>query len=94
MAMVLLSLLPVGLMQTWASVEVGYWWARSAEFMQTPTMEVLRWLRAVGDTVFAIGAIILVIFIAGLATGASYRGPKPASSPDAIEQREEEEVPA
>jgi nitric oxide reductase subunit B len=36
MAMVLLSLLPVGLLQTWASVEHGYWYARSPEFLQTP----------------------------------------------------------
>ena len=35
MAMCVLSLLPVGLMQTWASVEHGYWYARSSEFMQT-----------------------------------------------------------
>jgi hypothetical protein len=25
----------MGLLQTWASVEHGYWFARSAEFMQT-----------------------------------------------------------
>src|SRR4029077_15326528 len=31
--MVLLSLLPVGLLQTWASVEHGMWYARSAEFL-------------------------------------------------------------
>ena len=53
--MVLLSLLPVGLMQTWASVEHGTWYARSAEFMQTPMMDTLRWLRIVGDTIFAAG---------------------------------------
>jgi nitric oxide reductase subunit B len=47
-----LSLLPVGLMQTWASVEHGYWYARSGEFMQTPTMQTLRWLRIPGDTLF------------------------------------------
>ena len=34
MAMCVLSLLPVGLMQTWASVEHGYWYARSSEFLQ------------------------------------------------------------
>ena len=34
-AMVVFSLLPVGLMQTWASVEHGYWYARSSEFLQT-----------------------------------------------------------
>ncbi len=40
--MVLLSLLPVGLAQTWASVEHGMWYARSAEFLQTPVLEVAR----------------------------------------------------
>ena len=34
MAMCVVSLLPVGLMQTWASVDQGYWYARSAEFLQ------------------------------------------------------------
>jgi nitric oxide reductase subunit B len=73
MAMVLLSLLPVGLMQTWASVETGYWYARSAEFMQTPVMDTLRWLRVVGDTVFAAGAVALALFVLGLRTGGSTR---------------------
>jgi nitric oxide reductase subunit B len=67
--MVLLSLLPVGLMQTWASVEHGMWYARSAEFLQTPTMETLRWLRAIGDTIFATGVLALGWFVLGLKTG-------------------------
>ena len=62
-AMVVISLLPVGLMQTWASVKYGYWYARSAEFLQTDVMEVLRWLRAPGDTIFAIGAVMFVLFV-------------------------------
>ena len=62
-SMVTFSLLPVGLMQTWASVEHGYWYARSAEFLQTSVMQTLRWLRAFGDTIFAIGAVILVYFV-------------------------------
>lgn len=37
-AMVLTSLLPMGLMQAWASVEYGTWYARSSEFLRTPTM--------------------------------------------------------
>lgn len=73
MAMCVLSLLPVGLMQTWASVEHGYWYARSAEFMQTPTMQTLRWLRVPGDTLFFLGAVALVVFVAGLKTGHSFR---------------------
>jgi nitric oxide reductase subunit B len=67
--MVLLSLLPVGLMQTWASVEHGLWYARSAEFLQTPLMDTLRWLRVVGDTIFATGVLALGWFVLGLKTG-------------------------
>mgnify|MGYP000863019051 CR=1 FL=1 len=64
--MLLLSLLPVGLLQTKASVEVGYWYARSPEFMQTPLMNTLRWLRVVGDTLFGLGALAFVAFSIGL----------------------------
>lgn len=56
-------------MQTWGSVEHGYWYARSAEFLQTPVMETLRWLRVPGDTVFAVGAIALASFVAKLTMG-------------------------
>jgi nitric oxide reductase subunit B len=70
-AMVTFSLLPVGLLQTWASVEHGYWYARSAEFMQSGTMSALRWTRVLGDTLFAAGIVSLVLFIARLATGGS-----------------------
>ncbi|MFO0863289.1 MAG: nitric-oxide reductase large subunit [Gemmataceae bacterium] len=66
--MVLISVLPVGLMQAWASIEHGMWYARSAEFMQTPTMNTLRWLRVVGDTLFAAGALAFGWFVLGLKT--------------------------
>jgi nitric oxide reductase subunit B len=59
-AMVLISVLPVGLLQTWASVEHGYWYARSAEFLHSPGMDTLRWLRVIGDTIFALGAVTFV----------------------------------
>jgi nitric oxide reductase subunit B len=88
MAMVVLSVLPVGLLQTHASVEVGYWYARSAEFLQTGLMNDLRWARVIGDTTFAGGAVLLVAFVAGLATGHSHRpsdaagsSPRGATSP-------------
>jgi nitric oxide reductase subunit B len=67
--MVLLSLLPVGLMQTWASVEHGLWYARSAEFLQAGIMDTLRWLRVIGDTIFAMGILGLGWFVVGLKTG-------------------------
>jgi nitric oxide reductase subunit B len=71
--MVTLSLLPVGLMQTWASVETGYWYARSPEFMQTGIIDIFRWLRVIGDTIFAFGAVALALFVIGLRTGGSTR---------------------
>ena len=72
-AMCMLSLLPVGLLQTKASVEHGYWYARSSEFMQTDLMQTLRWMRVPGDTIFFFGALALVLFVAGLKTGSSFK---------------------
>jgi len=63
MLMLVLSLLPVGLMQTVASVKEGMWYARSAEFMQQPVVNVFKWLRTVGDTIFAIGSLTLFWFV-------------------------------
>jgi nitric oxide reductase subunit B len=67
--MVLISVLPVGLLQTLASVKYGMWYARSADFLQQPFMQTLRWLRVVGDTIFAVGVLALVYFVAGLVFG-------------------------
>ena len=69
---VLLSMLLAGLLQTWASVEHGMWYARSAEFMQTPLLDKLRWMRVAGDTIFALGAVGLAWFVLGLKTGWSF----------------------
>ncbi len=71
--MVLISVLPVGLAQTVASVKHGLWYARSAEFLESPTLETIRWLRAIGDTIFAIGALYLGWFVFGLKTGWSIK---------------------
>ncbi len=71
--MVLLSLLPIGFLQTLASVEHGMWYARSAEFLQTGLMERLRWLRVIGDSIFAVGALALGWFVIGLKTGWSVK---------------------
>jgi nitric oxide reductase subunit B len=70
--MVGLSLLPIGLLQTYASMETGLWYARSADFLQQPLLEGLRWLRIVGDTVFLAGVGAFTWFMAGLWFGWSY----------------------
>ncbi len=69
LAMITISLLPIGLAQTVASVQEGLWYARSAEFMQQDYITVFKWLRVIGDTLFAIGTLALVWFVIGLKTG-------------------------
>lgn len=75
-AMVAISVLPIGLAQTVASVKEGLWWARSAEFMQQPYLIVFKWLRVIGDTIFALGVVALVWFIFGLRFGWSHETKK------------------
>lgn len=57
--MMFISLLPVGIIQAWASISEGMWYARSEEFMQQPILQSLRWWRTLGDVVFIAGALIV-----------------------------------
>ena len=86
-AMVLLSILPVGLMQLWAAVEFGTGYLRSAEFLQTPLSIRLRWLRIFGDSLFAFGALVPGWFVLGLVTGHSFEKPEAVGSPIAESTR-------
>lgn len=53
--MVVLSLLPIGVIQAYTSITKGYSYARDAELLYTPTVQVLKWMRVVGDVVFSVG---------------------------------------
>ena len=75
-AMVLISVLPIGIAQAIASIDVGTWYARSAEFMQQDYLQTLRWLRAPGDILFGLGAAVLAWFVLGLMTGKSFTSTK------------------
>jgi nitric oxide reductase subunit B len=57
--MVLMTLLPMGLLQLNAALNHGYWYARSAEFMGQPLIHTLVWLRVPGDIVFSAAALAL-----------------------------------
>ena len=64
--MSLMTLLPLGVMQLVAAIDNGYWYARSAEFMQQPVVDMLVWMRVPGDIIFSIGGIALAWFVARL----------------------------
>lgn len=61
--MALFTLLPLGVLQLLAVLENGYWFGRSAEFMQQPIVDMLVWMRVPGDTIFSIGALALAWFV-------------------------------
>jgi nitric oxide reductase subunit B len=65
-AMALLTLLPIGLIQLAGALDHGYWYARSADLMQKPIIELLVWMRVPGDTIFSVGALSLAVFVARL----------------------------
>jgi len=60
--MALLTLLPLGTLQLLTAIEHGYAYARSAEFMQKPIVEMLVWMRVPGDVIFSVGAVALAWF--------------------------------
>lgn len=70
-AMIAFSLLPIGIVQAVASVDVGLWYARSADFLQQPDIIALRWARMLGDVVFLVGVGAFAWFCIDLVRGRS-----------------------
>jgi len=71
--MVTVSVLPIGILQAHESITNAYWSARSADFLQQPFMQVIRWLRMPGDLLLGTGELLLVLFIFGLHFGWSLK---------------------
>ena len=62
--MVFASLLPLGVLQLYHSVNEGYFEARSLGYITQPGNAVLEWLRLPGDIIFIVGGILPFIWIA------------------------------
>ena len=61
MGMIVVTLVPIGVMQAMESFQNGFWSARSWDFYQQPLVNTLLWLRLIPDTVFiAVGALPLL----------------------------------
>ena len=61
--MLVLSLLPIGLLQTYQSYSNSYYAARSAEFMHSDLIEWLVWGRVPGDVLFGFGVLFFMYFM-------------------------------
>jgi nitric oxide reductase subunit B len=55
--MVFVTLLPLGILQLYHSVDVGYFDARSLAYITNPTNTLLEWLRLPGDVLFIAGGV-------------------------------------
>jgi nitric oxide reductase subunit B len=72
--MVFATLFPLGIVQLYHSVNVGYFDARSLEFLSNRTNALLEWLRLPGDTLFILGGTLPVLYLSWL--GVRYMKPR------------------
>jgi nitric oxide reductase subunit B len=60
------TLLPLGLLQLYKSVDDGYFDARELKFLTNDTNALIEWLRFPGDVVFIVGGAVPALYIAYL----------------------------
>jgi nitric oxide reductase subunit B len=58
------TLLPLGILQLYKSVDSGYFEARELKFLTSNTNALIEWLRLPGDIVFIVGGAIPALYIA------------------------------
>jgi nitric oxide reductase subunit B len=66
------TLLPLGILQLYHSVDAGYYDARSSGFLTSGISSLLEWLRLPGDILFVVGGAVPVLWMALL--GVRHRG--------------------
>jgi len=54
-AMIVFSLLPIGIIQAYTSITKGYSFARDSDLLYSPIVQTLKWLRMIGDVIFSLG---------------------------------------
>ena len=65
------TLLPLGLIQLYESVDAGYYSARSLEFLTNDTNSLIEWIRFPGDVLFIAGGVLPLLYICWV--GVRYR---------------------
>jgi nitric oxide reductase subunit B len=57
------TLFPLGILQLYQSVSVGYYEARTLEFLTNETNALLEWIRLPGDVVFIVGGVLPLLYL-------------------------------
>ncbi|HLI80907.1 MAG TPA: cbb3-type cytochrome c oxidase subunit I, partial [Candidatus Binataceae bacterium] len=61
--MAFFNLFPVGIVQLYDAVNVGYWHARAPQFITTPWIHFLEWMRLPGDALFIVGGTLPLVLV-------------------------------
>ncbi len=64
--MVFVTLLPLGVVQLWHSVNDGYYEARTLGYLTEPGNAVLEWMRMPGDLILIVGGVLPFLWITWL----------------------------
>jgi nitric oxide reductase subunit B len=81
--MVVLNLFPGGVLQFLDVLKNGYWHARSPEFLNEKTINLIEWLRLPADAIF----ILLGVVPALIAVGLTYQFVRRSTSGIAVAPR-------
>ncbi|GAB0104207.1 cbb3-type cytochrome c oxidase subunit I [Nocardia sp. JMUB6875] len=90
--MVFATLLPVGILQLYKSIDSGYYEARELTYIESHANSLLEWLRMPGDIVFMVGGIAPLLWIAWLAV--KYKGRGGAERPEDSTPTAASDIPA
>ncbi|MCF6092440.1 nitric-oxide reductase large subunit [Microaerobacter geothermalis] len=62
--MIIVTLLPVGMIQMQTAFESGFWAARAADFYNIPIVNKLLWIRVIPDTIFILFGVVPLAYFA------------------------------
>ncbi len=61
--MAFVNLFPLGIVQLYYAVDIGYWYARSLAFLNLRWVNILEWARLPGDALFIIGGALPLLWL-------------------------------
>jgi nitric oxide reductase subunit B len=76
------TLFPLGVLQLYEAVNVGYFQARSLKFLTSDLNSLLEWIRLPGDVLFIVGGVLPLLYLCWL-------GVRGRRAPTALEEPEE-----
>lgn len=84
---IFLSIFPIGMYQFYASAHYDYWYARNHHFHGQDVVQWLKLCRAIGDSIFGLGILMVCYFVATLTLPRILGRAEPASQAALLHDR-------